>query len=123
MAQPRRQKPLTPEEVEHHSFGPARRGFDVEEVRAFLAEVADELRQLSDRERILNREIDRLQMRLRTAAPVAAPAADLDEAALTAALGAEAAAILRSAHQAADEITTKADEHAARVTRDANDQA
>src|SRR4051794_10054920 len=128
----RRQKALTPQEVEEHSFSPARRGFDVEEVRAFLGDVAADLREAADRERTLAREVERLEARLRSQASVSAPspeghrsgssgAVELDEASLTAALGAEAASILRSAHQAADEIKARAEEQAAKLVRDATD--
>src|SRR3954466_7494520 len=121
----RRQQGLAPEDVQHHSFSPARRGYDVEEVQEFLTLVAGELRAVTDRERTLAREIDRLETRLKSAEtrlsnrtgdqPSEVRRGRIDEAELPAALGAEAADILRSAHQVADEVTRRADEYAAKV--------
>src|SRR4051812_39380802 len=98
MAEPRRPKPFTPDEVAERTFTLARRGFDVDEVEIFLAEVADEVRAAKERERALLQqlaELERALERERADRPV------LDEDALTSALGAEAASILRAAHEAA----------------------
>src|SRR3954452_5481338 len=96
----RRLKALTPQEVEEHSFAPARRGFDVEEVRAFLADVAGDLREAADRERSLTREVDRLEARLRSQASASQDSsgtrggrpAEIGGGGLTAAPGGEGAA-------------------------------
>ncbi|MHB1517847.1 MAG: DivIVA domain-containing protein [Acidimicrobiales bacterium] len=92
---------LAPEEVARHNFGLVRRGFDPEEVRAFLDSVAAEMRRMIDRERDLIGAIADAEHR--AANPV------LDERTLTSALGTETARVLHSAHDAASEVLAKAE--------------
>jgi DivIVA domain-containing protein len=91
---------MHPDDVARHTFGTTRRGFDPVEVRNFLEVVAGELALAAERER----ELDQLvaEAERRAANPV------LDEATLTAALGQETARVLRTAHDAAAEVTGRA---------------
>src|SRR5258707_437706 len=120
MAEQRRPKPLTPDEVAEKTFTLARRGYDVDEVEIFLAELADEVRSTSDKERALLQQLaeaERALERERSDRPV------LDEAALTSALGAEAASILRAAHEAAAGIRTQAEKDGAAAVQRGREQA
>ena len=69
---------LTPDDVARHSFGTVRRGFDPNEVRAFLESLAVSLRGVAERERQLLDEVADAEHRASN--PV------LDEATLTAAV-------------------------------------
>jgi DivIVA domain-containing protein len=105
---------LAPDDVARHSFGSVRRGFDPGEVRAYLESVAVGLRGVAEREREL---LDRLaDAEHRAAHPV------LDESTLTAALGAETARVLHSAHEVAGEIVAKAEAEANRLLTEAGEE-
>jgi DivIVA domain-containing protein len=106
---------LHPDEVARHTFGTARRGFDPAEVRAFLEQISHEMQAAAEREEALRDAADAAERR--AANPV------LDEATLTAALGQETARVLRSAHDAATELVTKAEAEAARMRAHAQDEA
>jgi DivIVA domain-containing protein len=106
---------LSPDEIAAKSFATSFRGYDANEVRTWLARVAKELRTARERERELQRLLDRAQ-------EVASHPA-LDEDTLTAALGEETARVLRSAREAATDITMKAEEKAARLVREAQETA
>lgn len=115
----RRDDGLDPDAVARTSFGTQFRGFDQDEVRVLLMKIADELRAGRKREA-------RLGARLAVAEEAAArriEPAELDEAALTAALGEETARVLAAVRAAAVEIRTKAEENAARLIREAHDAA
>jgi DivIVA domain-containing protein len=101
--------------VARHTFGTARRGFDPAEVRVFLEQIAHEMEAAADREEELRAAIAEAERR--AANPV------LDEATLTAALGQETARVLRSAHDAATELVTRAEADAARLRSHAEDEA
>ncbi len=98
---------LTPDAIMHRSFRTVRKGFDPNEVRAFLEVVGRELRGLIDKERELLSALTDAERR--AANPV------LDDATLTAALGQEAARVLSAAHDAAKEVLTRAEEDASRL--------
>ena len=98
---------LSPDEVARHTFATVRRGFDPAEVREFLDSVATELRSWAEREADLRKELAGAQHL--AANPV------LDEATLTSALGTETARVLRSAHEAAHDMVTKAESEAERM--------
>jgi DivIVA domain-containing protein len=106
---------LHPDEVARHTFGTARRGFDPAEVRVYLGQIAHEMEAAADREEELRTAIDEAERR--AANPV------LDEATLTAALGQETARVLRSAHDAATELVTRAEADVARLRAHAEDEA
>lgn len=107
---------LTPEAIARTTFQTSFRGYDAEHVRAFLDEIAAELRDARDREAALRQQIASLEARQQQAA-------QLDEAQLTVALGEETARVLTTAREAAVDIRTKAEEAAARVMKDAHDEA
>src|ERR1700693_3558613 len=105
---------LAPDDVARHTFGSVRRGFDPNEVRAYLESLAVGLRGLAERESQLLEEIADAEHR--AANPV------LDDAALTAALGTETARVLHSAQEAAPEIVAKAEAEADRVATAAHEE-
>ncbi|MCU1491613.1 MAG: hypothetical protein JWM85_3018 [Acidimicrobiaceae bacterium] len=96
---------LTPEELATRSFATVRKGFDPQAVRRFLEEAAAQLRVARASEGELRSLLEDAERR--AAAPV------LDEATLTAAVGAETVKVLQAAHQAANEVTAKAESRAA----------
>ena len=106
---------LTHEEVAARTFATSFRGFDQAEVRLFLKRVGDELLALAENERQLRQSLD--EARERAAHP------ELDENALTAALGEQTTRVLQSAREAATDIRNKAEENAARARREAEDDA
>jgi DivIVA domain-containing protein len=106
---------MHPDEVARHTFGTVRRGFDPAEVRSFLEHVARELMAAADREQELRRAVAEADHR--AAHPV------LDDATLTSALGQETARVLQSAHDAAAELTARAEHDAARVLDAARQEA
>src|SRR3954451_14456544 len=107
---------LNPEAVARTNFATSFRGFDPDQVRAFLEQVSNELREGRDREATLRAEIDAMARK-------AEELGELDEARVTEMLGAETAKILTTARSAASETTNKAEESAERILREANDQA
>src|SRR4051812_22254347 len=98
---------MGPDEVAHRGFSSSFRGFDPNEVRAYLRKVAEEVRGLRDRERELRKS---LEDALRAASHPTPP----DEATLMAVLGEEAGRVLQTAKEAAADIRTKAEEKAGR---------
>ena len=105
---------LTPDDVARHSFGSVRRGFDPNEVRAYLESLAVSLRSVAERERQLLDEL--ADAEYRAAHPV------LDEATLTAALGAETARVLHSAHEVAAEMIAKSEAEANRLLTEGREE-
>ena len=106
--------PLGPEDITRRRFPTVFRGLDPNEVRAFLAQVAEELAWTRSREEDLRQQL---------AAAQAAPPPPLDEETLMAALGEETARIVRTAQQAAADIKAKAEENVTRILREAHDEA
>ena len=98
---------LGPDEIARHTFGTSRRGFDPNEVRAFLEEVARELSSAQERERLLEKDIAEAEHRAEN--PV------LDEETLTTALGQETAQVLRAAHDAASNLLKRAEAKASEL--------
>ncbi len=105
---------LTPDDVARHSFGTVRRGFDPNEVRAYLESLAVSLRGVADRERQLLDEL--ADAEYRAGHPV------LDEGTLTAALGAETARVLHSAHEVAAEMLAKSEAEANRLLTEGREE-
>ena len=93
--------------IEGRRFAQSWRGYDPEEVKQFLAQVAEQVRVL--RERCESTESARREAEERAAHP------QMDEATLMSAVGEETAGILRSAHGAAAEISAKAEANAQTV--------
>lgn len=103
---------MSPEEVAARTFSVVRRGFEPDAVRRFLEEVAGQLRQARAREMDLSARLADAEQR--AASPV------LDESVLSAALGAETARVLRVAHEAAQEVVTKAEQRAQALVEEAS---
>ncbi len=97
-------------DIARHSFAVVRRGFDTDEVRAYLQSVARSLEALEENEQELRTSLAEAEER--ASHPV------LDEATLTAALGQHSARILRHAHEEAARIVEQAQEGAATLLRD-----
>jgi DivIVA domain-containing protein len=106
---------LRSDEVSRRSFTRNRRGFDAEEVEAFLGQISEEIAAWEARE-------EELLARLEDAEERAANP-EIDDARLTAALGQKSAEVLRNAHQEAARLVNGAEETAAAVMRDAQQQA
>jgi cell division septum initiation protein DivIVA len=95
-------------EIARMNFTTLRKGgYDPNEVRIHLESVAREVGHLEARIRELQDQLSEAQRR--AANPT------LDEATLTSALGAQSAAILRSAHEEAGRVTAEAQERSAQV--------
>jgi hypothetical protein len=95
-------------EVTRVNFTPLRKGgIDANEVRLHLEAVAREMGHLESRIRELQDQV--VEAQRRAANPT------FDEATLTAALGAQSALILRSAHEEAGRVTAEAQERSAQV--------
>ncbi len=97
-------------DIARHSFAIARRGFDTDEVRAYLQSVARSLEAIEEREQELRTALSEAEER--AAHPV------VDEATLTASLGQHSAQILRHAHEEAARIVAQAGERAATLLRE-----
>jgi DivIVA domain-containing protein len=106
---------LTPDQVARRTFTLARRGYDTAEVRAFLDWVASGLQAIDARQSELRRMLEEAERR--------AANPELDETTLTNALGQETARILRTAHDAANEVTARAEENATRALNRAQEEA
>ncbi len=99
---------LTSSDLARSSFSVVRKGgYDPNEVRMHLEAAAREMAHLESRVRELHEQL--AEARRQAANPV------LDEATLAAALGAQSAAILRSAHEEAGRVTAEAQERAAQI--------
>lgn len=112
-----RPDPSSPASVAEAGFSTARRGYQQDEVRAFLIAVGAELGRLQERERQLEAEL-----RAAREAADAAPS-KLDEATVTEMLGEETVRVLQTARESASQIKIRAEETAARILREANDEA
>src|SRR5580704_8821065 len=97
-------------DIARHSFAVVRRGFDSDEVRAYLQSVARSLEALEENEQELRTALAEAEERAMH--PV------LDEGTLTSSLGQHSAQILRHAHEEAARIVAQAQEGAATLLRD-----
>ncbi len=97
-------------------FSTTRRGYNQDEVRAFLASVASELGRLQERQRQLEAE-------LHTARSATTASVELDDETIASRLGEETLRVLHTARESASEIKIRAEDNAARVLREANDEA
>jgi DivIVA domain-containing protein len=103
------------EEVTRRTFSTSFRGYDQGEVRDFLAQIADGLRDIDRRQ-------DEMAARLKEAQQKAAHPA-FDDDVLTTALGEEAARVLHSARAAAADIRHKGEQNAAEAIEEARQDA
>src|SRR5580692_4668306 len=101
-------------DIARHSFAVVRRGFDSDEVRAYLQSVARSLEALEENEQELRTALAEAEERAMH--PV------LDEGTLTSSLGQHSAQILRHAHEEAARIVAQAQEGAATLLRDTQSQ-
>lgn len=106
---------LSADLIAQQNFSAARRGFDPEEVRAFLVKVGAEIMALHERQAAL--EDARRDAEYRAAHP------SFDEETLFGAVGDETAHILKSAHEAAADIKARAGENASRILKEGHQQA
>ena len=113
--------PITPDAVARMEFDAARRGYDSNQVRGFLRQVAGELHATRQREVELAR---RLQGAQEAADQAPRPTLDdLDDDELTGLLSEKTTQVLDAARSAAADITERAKEKAARLVEAANEDA
>ncbi|MHB8439694.1 MAG: DivIVA domain-containing protein [Acidimicrobiales bacterium] len=105
---------LGADDIARRTFATARRGFDPGEVRVFLQEVARELHAAAMRERELADALADAERR--------AASPELDETTLTVALGEQTAKVLKSAHDAAAELMSRAEADVSRMRADVEEQ-
>src|SRR5258708_7986228 len=101
-------------DIARHSFAIVRRGFDADEVRAYLQSVSRSIEAFEEREQELRDAVAAAEER--AAHPI------VDEATLTASLGQHSAQILRHAHEEAARIVLQAQEGAATLLRETQSQ-
>jgi DivIVA domain-containing protein len=106
---------LSADLIAQRGFASARRGFDPEEVRAFLGKVAKEFRAMRQLQVSLEELLREAEYR--------AVHPTWDENTLLSAVGDETASILRSAHAAAADIKGKAEDNASRILNEAQEQS
>jgi len=105
-----------PDEIAGQSFTRTRKGFEVDEVRAYLVSLASQVRDAQLKQAEDARRIAELERR-------ATDPRDLDEAQVTQLLGEETGRVLETARQAAADIRTKAEETASATTSTASEEA
>ena len=102
--------------VARKTFSSSFRGYDTDEVRAFLLALAEEVR-------AVNEHMSWLHVQLVAAEERATAHVELDEDRLTALLGEETTRVLASAREAAAAIRSRAESDAERVLSQASEQA
>jgi DivIVA domain-containing protein len=106
---------LSADLIAQRGFSSARRGFDPEEVKAFLGKVAKEFRAMRQLQSSLEELLREAEYR--------AVHPTWDENTLLSAVGEETASILRSAHAASADIKGKAEDNASRILKEAQEQS
>ena len=101
-------------DIARHTFAIVRRGYDTDEVRAYLQSLSRSIEALEEREQELRDAA--AEAEARAAHPV------IDEATLTASLGQHSAQILRHAHEEAARIVAQAREDSAALLRETQSQ-
>jgi DivIVA domain-containing protein len=104
----------SPRSLSSVELSTVRRGFDRDEVRAVLGQVADELQRLREQNERLTEQLAEAR---------SAPAPELDESTVAGLLGEEAARVLATAKEGAVQIRNKAEDGVERLLRDARDDA
>ena len=104
---------LTPEEIQSREFLVSLRGYDRDEVHAFLGRVAEQLAQTEAKSSQLQQRLDRLKAQQPSAAGLAEPApasqqASPEPSAMFAEIGKETQRILEAAQEAGQQIQRKA---------------
>ncbi|HET8617966.1 MAG TPA: DivIVA domain-containing protein [Acidimicrobiales bacterium] len=108
--------PLDATGIARRHFSTVRKGFDPDEVRAFLHELTDLIGRMQRAEAHERERAERAEAR-------AALAEKLDQHRLVELLGEETARVLEAAREAGGDIRTKAEEAAARMVREAQSEA
>ena len=117
---------LTPEEIQSREFLVSLRGYDRDEVHAFLGRVAEQLAQTEAKTNQLQQRLDRLKQQQPSAAASAEPApaaASPEPSAMFAEIGKETQRILEAAQEAGQQIQRKARQEADRDLQSARGQA
>lgn len=102
---------ITPEQIRRRSFAKVRRGFDPDQVRDYMHEVADEMKRLEEGVREAQSEADAANRGL-------AARSDAYEV-----LSSRMAEVLRSADQHAEQARREAEEEAERILSEARQEA
>src|SRR5262245_41200796 len=100
-----RPDPTSPASVAEAGFSTSRRGFNADEVRAFLTSVAAEMGRLNERERQLEAE-------LRASRASSTGRAEIDDETVAAMLGEETLRVLQTARESASQIKVRAEDSA-----------
>ena len=108
--------PIDADALARHTFSSSFRGYDIDEVRAYLLALAEDVRAMNEHTSWLTVELADAEQR-------ATAHVELDENRLTELLGEETARVLATAREAAASIRTRADAEADRVVSAANEQA
>ena len=132
---------ITPQDIEQLTFSPSKKGYDTEEVDAFLDQLSGEvdamLKKIADLKGRLNtseqqlsaskEQVSQLQAQLAQAnvAPVTAPAAHVSSSssATTTASGHQMTQVLVVAQQSADKLVADARENADKIRNEADQKA
>ena len=101
-------------EIARANFAVLRKGFDPDEVHRYLENVAREMARLENHIRALQDQLADAKRKVLNP--------KLDEEQLVAALGAQSAAILRSAHEEASRVTAEAQERATQIFTQAQER-
>jgi hypothetical protein len=108
--------PLDSQNIARHAFGVGRRGYEQQEVRAFLHEVSALVERLQREAQELRQRAERAEARLGLSG-------EPDDSMLLEVLGEETTRVLTSAREAAAEIRTKAEAAAERIIGDATSES
>src|SRR3954471_822202 len=108
--------PFDAHEIARKSFESGRKGYEPQEVRAYLHEVSSFVERLQREHRDLKERAERAEARLGLSD-------ELDEGMLLEVLGEETTRVLTSAREAAAEIRAKAEAAAERIVADATGEA
>jgi cell division septum initiation protein DivIVA len=108
--------PLDSQNIARHAFGVGRRGYEQQEVRAFLHEVSALVERLQREAQELRQRAERAEARLGVSG-------EPDDSMLLEVLGEETTRVLTSAREAAAEIRTKAEAAAERIIGDATSES
>lgn len=113
---PHDRPPLDPDLIARQAFTKVRKGYEADEVRAYLVGLASQVREASQ-------HLDSTERRLAEVERRATDPRDLDPDAVTQLLGEETARVLEAARKAATDIRARAEESAAKSIADADSQA
>lgn len=113
---PHDRPPLDPDLIARQAFTKVRKGYEADEVRAYLVGLASQVREASQ-------HLDSTERRLAEVERRGTDPRDLDPDAVTQLLGEETARVLEAARKAATDIRARAEESAARAIADADSQA